>query len=41
MLPHYSPYVQVINAQLSKKLAAAGLPYVGGIPADPTIGTAR
>jgi BioD-like phosphotransacetylase family protein len=32
---------QIINAQLSRKLAAAGLPYAGGIPADPTIGTAR
>ncbi|EFN58138.1 hypothetical protein CHLNCDRAFT_141896 [Chlorella variabilis] len=31
----------IINAQLSKKLAAAGLPYAGGIPADATIGTAR
>jgi hypothetical protein len=31
----------IVSAQLSKKLAAAGLPFAGGIPADPTIGTAR
>lgn len=31
----------MIGSALAKKLAAAGLPYAGGIPADPTIGTAR
>ncbi|KAL4444345.1 hypothetical protein ABPG75_012082 [Micractinium tetrahymenae] len=31
----------VIGSALAKKLAAAGLPYAGGIPADPTIGSAR
>ncbi|KAI3427945.1 hypothetical protein D9Q98_006335 [Chlorella vulgaris] len=31
----------IVCAQLSKKLAAAGLPFAGGIPADSTIGTAR
>jgi hypothetical protein len=31
----------VVCSQLAKKLAAAGLPFAGGIPADSTIGTAR
>ena len=31
----------IVAAQLGKKLTAAGLPFVGGIPADSTIGTAR
>ena len=31
----------IINSQLGRKLAVAGLPFAGGLPADSVIGTAR